>query len=141
MKRLTGLAVLIVLVVLVSAVSAHGGRPLSAELTGANEVGGGDPDGSGFASVTLNQGLGEVCFEIEVSGISTVVAAHIHTGAAGVNGPPVVNFNPVVNGLSNCVSGVDAELSKDIRQNPALYYVNVHSTEFPGGAVRGQLSG
>lgn len=140
MKRFAGLAVLIVLVVLVSAVSAHGGRPLSAELLGANEVPAGDPDGSGFADVTLNQGQGEVCFAIEVSGIGTITAAHIHTGAVGVNGPPIVNFNPVVNGLTNCVSGVDADLIKAIRQNPELYYVNVHTTEFPGGAVRGQLS-
>lgn len=118
-----------------------GGRPLYATLSGAAEVPNpGDPDGSGSAVVTLNQGQGVVCFDIEVANIDTVTNAHIHVGAAGVPGPVVVGFNPVVNGLHNCVSGVDQDLIKAIRQNPQDYYVNVHTTAFPGGAVRGQLS-
>lgn len=117
-----------------------GGRPLYATLTGAAEAPGpGDPDGSGSAVVTLNQGQGVVCFDIEVAGIDQVIAAHIHVAPVGVAGPVVVNFNPAVNGLRNCVSGVDPELVKAIRQNPANYYVNVHTTAFPAGAVRGQL--
>lgn len=117
-----------------------GGRPLYATLTGAAEVPAGDPDGSGSAVVTLNQGQGVVCFDIEVAGIDAVTNAHIHAAPAGVAGPVVVPFNPSVNGLKNCVSGVDPELIKAIRQNPADYYVNVHTAPFPAGAVRGQLS-
>ncbi len=41
--------------------------------------------------------------------------------------------------LSGCVSGVDPALIGEIIANPAGYYVNVHTTPFPGGAVRGQL--
>ncbi len=118
-----------------------GGRPLTAELTGATEVPNpGDPDGSGFAAVTLNQGLGEVCFDITVEGVDPIAAAHIHDAPAGLPGPVVVNFDVLANGLSGCVSGVDADLIKDIRQNPGEYYVNVHNPAFPGGALRGQLS-
>jgi hypothetical protein len=40
---------------------------------------------------------------------------------------------------SGCVEA-DRGLIKDIRKNPAGYYVNVHTTEFPGGAIRDQLS-
>ena len=115
------------------------GRPLTAHLAGTNEVPSGDPDGSGHARVTLNQGRSRICFDIEVEDIGTVVNAHIHAAPAGVNGPVVVPFNPAVNGLKNCVTA-DPDLIKDIRQNPANYYVNVHTSEFPGGAVRGQLS-
>jgi len=38
---------------------------------------------------------------------------------------------------SGCVS-VDPDLIKAIRQNPENYYVNVHTTDYPGGALRGQ---
>lgn len=126
-----------------SPASAHGGRPLDATLLGTNEVppaSTGDPNGSGFAHLTLNQGQGEICFDISVQNISTITLAHIHAAPAGVNGPVVVNFNPAANGLSNCVYNIDPDLIKAIRQNPENYYVNVHTTEFPGGAVRGQLS-
>lgn len=118
-----------------------GGRPLSATLTGAAEVPGpGDPDGSGAAVVTLNQGQGMVCFDIEVADLDEITNAHIHVGTADVSGPVVVGFDPVNNGLNNCVSGVDPGLIKDIRQNPQGYYVNVHTSTFPAGAIRGQLS-
>jgi CHRD domain len=122
------------------------GRPFSTMLTGAAEVPGpGDPDASGTASLTLNEGQGEVCFELSWAGIDgTVVAAHIHAAPAGVAGPVVV---PLFTGValagtdsaSGCVSGVSEDLIKDIRHNPESYYVNIHSTVFPAGAVRGQL--
>jgi hypothetical protein len=121
------------------------GRPFATTLTGAAEVPGpGDPDASGTASITLNQGQGEVCFDLSWAGIDgTVTAAHIHVGAATVAGPVVV---PLFAGAfqstdstSGCVSGVSEELIKAIRQDPENYYVNIHSSVFPAGAVRGQL--
>lgn len=111
----------------------------SATLTGAAEVPGpGDTDGSGMASVTLDQD--EVCFEITVSDIEEATAAHIHAGAAGESGGPVVNFDVPTNGLSGCVSGVEDAVLAQIRENPSAYYVNVHNAEFGAGAVRGQLT-
>jgi hypothetical protein len=121
------------------------GRPLATTLTGAAEVPGpGDPDASGTAFITLNQGQGEVCFDLSWAGIDgTVTAAHIHVGPAGVAGDVVV---PLFAGsfagtdsASGCVSGVSEQLIKAIRQDPASYYVNIHSDVFPAGAVRGQL--
>ena len=40
---------------------------------------------------------------------------------------------------SGCTTGVDPALVKDIRKNPENYYVNVHSSVFQPGAIRGQL--
>jgi hypothetical protein len=105
-----------------------GGRPLSTALTGAAEVPGpGDPDGIGTASLTLNPGLGEICFDIVVADIAPATAAHIHVGTAEVAGPVVVNFGVATNGLSGCVNGVEQDLIKAIIQTPNLYYVNVHN--------------
>lgn len=143
MRRFAALfAVVAAIALLVPVVALAGGRPLSATLTGAAEAPGpGDADGSGTAHVTLNQGQGEVCFELTVSDIEPAFAAHIHVGAAGVPGPVVVGLSAPTSGSSSgCVTGVDPELIKDIRQNPEGYYVNVHNAEFPAGAVRGQLS-
>jgi hypothetical protein len=130
----------------VGAPALAGGRPLSATLTGAAEVPGpGDADASGTAFITLNEGQGEVCFNLDWAAIDgTVSAAHIHVGPAEVAGPVVV---PLFAGAfagtgsaSACIPGVSEELIKAIRQDPESYYVNIHSTVFPAGAVRGQLS-
>jgi hypothetical protein len=121
-----------------------GGRPLSTDLNGAEEVPGpGDANASGQIDLTLNQGVGEVCYNMSWSDVDgDVVAAHIHVGSAGVAGPVVVPLPPGSSAgtgeVSACVDA-DRELIKAIRQNPSDYYVNLHSTVFPAGAVRGQL--
>lgn len=120
----------------------HGGRPLFATMTGPQEVPPGDPDGTGTARFTLNQGQGEICYEVTVSNIELPgTASHIHVGAAGVGaGLPVVFLAPPgeTGSASGCVA-VDPALIKAIRQNPSGYYVNVHNELHPAGAVRGQL--
>lgn len=140
MKKSAVIVMVLVSLLLVGAVVAHGGRPFSTTLTGAAErPNPGDPDGSGSAFVTLNQGQEEVCFDITVANVAPILAAHIHIGSADVAGPVVVNFNVPANGLSGCVSA-NADLIKAIRQNPENYYINVHNADFPAGALRGQLS-
>jgi hypothetical protein len=143
---LLGIALGTVALLAVGAPALAGGRPLSTTLTGAAEAPGpGDADAAGAALITLNEGQGEVCFNLDWAGIDgTVVAAHIHVAPAGVAGPVVV---PLFAGAflgtdsaSACIPGVSEELIKAIRQDPESYYVNIHSTVFPAGAVRGQLS-
>jgi hypothetical protein len=125
-----------------SALADNGGRPFYTELTGAAEVPGpGDPDGSGTASLTLNPGQGEVCFELSVENIVLpATGAHIHIGTADVAGPVVVPLTPPDSSgtSSGCVSA-SRELILSIIQNPEGYYVNVHNSVYPAGAVRGQL--
>lgn len=117
------------------------GTPLSATLLGSNEVPGpGDPDGVGFAELTLNQGQGTITYSIQVTGISAPTAAHIHEAGAGVAGPVIIPLSAPVNGVSSGVVTLSKEDIKSIRMNPELYYVNVHNMDYPGGALRGQLS-
>ncbi len=123
-------------------VLANGGRPLGAMLNGPNEVPvSGDPDGSGWAHVTLNQGQNEVCWHIQVEDITLPArAAHIHSGAAGVPGGVVVGLSaPDADGVAMGCTSADSDLIKGIRKNPGSYYVNVHNADYPGGALRGQL--
>lgn len=125
--------------------AAAQGRPLSTVLTGEAEAPGpGDPDATGTAFITLNQGAGEVCFRLTWENIDgTVSASHIHVAPPGVPGPIVVPLFqgefPGTGSAADCVSGVDRALIKAIRQDPGAYYVNIHSDVFPAGAIRGQL--
>jgi hypothetical protein len=141
---IAGLVAALLLMVGIAAAD-DGGRPFSVTLTGAAEAPGpGDPNATGQAFITLNQGQSEVCFELNWADIDgEVFAAHIHVAPAGSPGPIVV---PLFAGsfagtdsASGCVQA-DAELIKAIRQNPSAYYVNVHSRpDFTPGAIRGQL--
>lgn len=104
---------------------------------GATEIPAGDPDGTGTALVTINGT--EVCFDITLTKVDLpATLAHIHSGAAGATGSPVVNFDPVKNGLKACVKA-DSTILGAIVANPPGYYVNVHNAAYPSGAVRGQL--
>ena len=146
MKKTTFLHILlmVIMVLALTSIAADGGRKFTVMLTGAAEVPGpGDPDGSGTASITLNPGQGEVCFEITVSNITLpATGAHIHVGTATEFGPVVVGLTPPdASGTSSGCVSADRDLIKAIIQNPENYYVNVHTLPLYGaGAVRGQLS-
>jgi hypothetical protein len=126
----------------VAATATAGGRPLSTDLSGANEAPGpGDPDGTGTAELTINLGRNEICYELSVANIAPATMAHIHFAPVGVPGPVVVNFDPPVTGSSEgCTNAVDPAVAKNILEHPEQYYVNVHNAEWLAGAVRGQLS-
>lgn len=122
------------------AAADDGGRPLSAELTGAAEVPGpGDPDGTGSASLRVNPGLTEICYTLAVTNVDGVTAAHIHKAPVGSPGPVVVPLAAPVGGSSTACATVSRDLALAILTDPGAYYVNVHSTAHPAGAVRGQL--
>lgn len=123
------------------AAAADGGRPLSTSLTGAAEVPRpGDPDGTGTARLRVNPGTGELCYDLRVAGIAPATAAHVHEAPAGTAGPVVVALAAPEDGSSAGCATVTRALAKDILKAPSRFYVNVHNTEFPGGALRGQLS-
>jgi hypothetical protein len=123
---------------------AAGGAPRVATLSGANEVPPADPDGSGFARITLNAGQGTVCWDYTVTNITLpVTGAHIHVGAAGTNGGVVVPLRPTNTGpwpTSGCRENVNPMIIQAIIDFPQNYYVNVHTSDYPDGAIRGQLS-
>jgi uncharacterized protein (TIGR03437 family) len=86
--------------------------------------------------------------EVQITGL------HIHSGAAGTNGPVLIDSGirgaePVVSStgrgtlnyqgqtLPTNTAGLDAVTG--VLTNPGGYYVNLHTSEYPGGVIRGQL--
>jgi hypothetical protein len=112
---------------------------LKANLKGTNEVPAADPDGTGKAEVELLSRFGAVCFRLSWKNIGDPVAAHIHRGAQGENGPIVVAFSEPAFRDRGCVDGVSTDLIREIKRHPRQFYVNIHNAEFPNGAIRGQL--
>ena len=128
-------------------------NPLFGVLLGGHEVSStgqantGDKDGIGSVTVTIIPGSsstapGKLCYGLTVTKIDKPTAAHIHKGNAGTNGAIVVNLSPPSAGnpgaSSGCVS-VPASTLTQIQNDPSGFYVNVHNSEFPNGAIRGQL--
>jgi CHRD domain len=119
-----------------------GGRTFAVALTGDVENPAGDPVATGTAAFHLRAGQGQVCYQIAAKNLPAAVAAHIHRGAAGVAGPVVIPLTtPNAAGNSRGCAAVARTLVRAIIAAPASYYVNVHTAEFPAGAIRGQLSG
>lgn len=121
----------------------HGGVKLSATLSGADEVNAqgvrnqGDADGAGTFSGRLVPGKGQLCYTLTSSGIDAPTMAHIHSGAAGVNGPVFVGFPDLTAG-EHCIA-VDRKKATALIAKPQNYYVNIHNAAYPAGAVRGQI--
>jgi hypothetical protein len=141
------LALLLVTVGAIAAsASAGGSGPVvltASRMTGEQEVPGpGDADGIGRARITLYTDLDIVCWRIRVAHIDLPgTAAHIHEGEAGVGGGIVVTLAaPDPSGSSQGCSAADPATIDAIVADPAGYYVNVHNTPYPAGAIRGQLS-
>ncbi len=115
---------------------------LYTSLKGSNEVPGpGSSVGGGTADLLLDPRTHRLCYSIAVGGLAgTPTMAHIHSGAAGTTGAVVVPFTAPTQGYSNGCMTIASDLASSLLQTPGNFYVNVHTTDFPGGAARGQLS-
>ena len=146
------------------ALAGHTNKILVAQLDGRAEVDSaatsksivGDPNGRGEAYVFgIDGDPNTLCYVLTVEKIKLVepgMAAHIHKGAAGTNGPVVVNLaRPFDGNAADCLTqgevlpnGAQAfptgETVAQILASPGDYYVNVHNPDYPGGAIRGQLA-
>lgn len=124
------------------------GIALFAVLNGGNEVGAtgqaaaGDPDGFGTASFTYVAN-DRICFAVIVHNVDRPTEMHIHEAVAGKEGPVRIFLTPPTRGnagtSAGCVSGVSPALLARIRATPGNFYLNVHTSGFLEGAVRGQL--
>jgi hypothetical protein len=140
MRRPTLLAALVLALVLIAAVPVWAAphASLEASLTGEKEVPGpGDPNGRGEVDIEVHKA--KVCYELEVERIKPATAAHIHRGGPNVAGDIVVELKAPTDGSSEGCKAISKQLSKNLREHPSHYYVNVHNRPYPDGAIRGQL--
>jgi hypothetical protein len=157
---------LIGMLVLAFAPSAMAADSFVATLNGAEEVPARDTQAVGVAKFKLSEDGAALQFKVNVAKIDNVVAAHIHCGAVGVNGPVGVTLftgppaSGVVNGTlaEGTVSAPDPGNACGWTDLAAVLaaiesgntYVNVHTNDgvppantgpgdFPGGEIRGQI--
>ena len=123
-----------------SPLHAQAAQRLTANLTGAAEVPGpGKVNASGSAVVRVNAVQRRVCYTVNFRNIPNTTMAHIHAGARGVAGPPVVTLERAGPRAFQGCARVTRQLARDLVDRPRRFYVNVHSAAFPEGAIRGQL--
>lgn len=143
------------------AFAGHSNTLAGAHLDGRQEVAAsgskaisGDPNGKGeFYVFGIDGDPTTLCYVLTASKVAELEqapgngrAAHIHKGARGTNGPVEVNLAwPQDGQAADCLTegeagkGLDAGEVQAILANPQDYYVNIHNTEYPDGAIRGQL--
>ncbi len=129
-------SIVIVAVGAFAALCASGAQAVSftATLKGSNEVPPNSSTNTGRTRFTLDPVSFAVSW-ITKTTITTNTGHHLHSGAVGVNGPVIVNFAGAYSGTAV----VSPAQSAAIIANPADFYVNLHTTAFPGGEIRGPL--
>jgi hypothetical protein len=164
------LAVAAVMSVMIRNAKAQQDVIFTAQLLAGNEVppqvvvSAQDQAAAGFVTVTLhvtkdsggNVTAASSKFDWTLSGLpngEAIILSHIHQGAAGVNGPVVVDSlispaSPIIVGGGGTSGG--ASFSRDslatsnsiatqLLANPSGFYFNIHTLSSPGGTARGQL--
>lgn len=130
---------LIVLSATLAVAGAASAQSYVATLEGAQEVPPQATPATGSATLTLD-GAKMLSFSISYSGlVGTETGAHIH-GPAGVGVNAGVVFPlPPGNPKAGMVGPLTPAQEADL--NAGLYYINVHTSMFPGGEIRGQIVG
>ena len=98
---------------------------------------------TGFGRVVLDEVAGTISYTVVFNGLSSAqTAAHIHSAAIGANGGVSINFGTapgsVTSGTLTGTAAITPTQITALRSNGT--YINVHSVDFPGGEIRGQLA-
>ena len=118
---------------------AFAGPDFRATLSGSNVPGGGDSDGWGRLRFEINNSTHHLCADLEVRSIAQVTSAQIYRGREGQQGEPVSRLERPRDDDSYDCKQIGEALAQEIQSNPSAFYVAVATTEYPNGAIRGQL--
>jgi len=151
LKQFAALAACVLGLTLIPAAYGQGVAPttLVAPLSAENEVPGcpaGEETGAhGVAVLQIDEESGTITYRVTATNLPGTIAggpgAHIHVGPAGVAGPVVepLELTGLESGLVAAGTATNPDLAAAILADPANYYINVHTTACPEGAIRGQL--
>ncbi|HEY3271538.1 MAG TPA: CHRD domain-containing protein [Geothrix sp.] len=112
----------------------------AATLSGANEVPPTPSVATGSGAVGINPITLELSGGLSTSGI-TGTGAHIHEAPVGTAGPIIVPLGNAGGGVWTVPAGTRFASGQFASWRAANLYVNVHSTAYPSGEIRGQLGG
>ena len=107
-----------------------------ATLNGTSSVPANASTATGSASLTFNTITKTFTITVTHS-IASPTNGHIHKAAVGENGGPVFPFTSFTSPINLTSAALDAAQEADL--NAGLYYLNIHTNDFPGGEIRGQL--
>jgi hypothetical protein len=128
-------------IVLIALCTNARGETFTAYLTGAQEVPAVATTATGYARIVVNESTGALTYTVVFNGLSSSqTASHIHApGAIGATAGVAINFG-AVGGTSGTIPGSTSITPTQLAQLRAHQgYVNVHSVNFSGGEIRGQL--
>jgi hypothetical protein len=128
---------MVAMAALLATAAGASAQTFTISLNGSNEDPPNASPATGTGTATLNAATNEITLHVEFSGLlAPQTGAHIHQAPPGVNGPVIIPLP-----LGSPIDGVfvlsDAQEAECLAGN---LYVNVHTTMFPGGEIRGQLT-
>ncbi|MEL7387596.1 MAG: CHRD domain-containing protein [Pseudomonadota bacterium] len=106
---------------------------------GAQEVPAVTTDAMGSGAFTLNTVTGALSGAVTISGM-TASMAHIHEGIAGVSGGVVIGLENSTNGMWSVPANTQLTAEQMATMAAGGYYTNFHSSAFPSGEIRGQIT-
>lgn len=129
---------------------------IDVSVSGAQEVPRNNSTQTATGKVEIDETLMKLRAAIDLSEVSNVDAAHIHAGAVGTNGPVAFAFEKSEGGGSGGYYGASGSSSDDDKNIWVIeettvtaaeiaemkngdWYINVHTTDFPDGELRGQI--
>jgi hypothetical protein len=119
--------------------TAFAGPDFGATLSGSNMPGGGDRDGWGRLRFEINNNPHRLCADLEVRSIADVTSAQIYRGREGEAGEPVARLERPDDDDSYDCKQIGEDLAQEIESNPSGFFAMVATSEYPNGAIRGQL--
>lgn len=141
MKRIFNLVLVLIVFVSLSSCNKDDDEPnnqitFKAVMNGTSEVPSNASTATGIAVLVFDNVTKTFTVNVTYTGL-TVTNAHIHKGAVGVSGPPVFPFSTFTSPIYYTSIALTTEQEADLKAN--LYYVNLHSSTYAGGEIRGQL--